>query len=263
MNGDRRSFASLVEEVQSGNSQAFAELTPFLEPIVKKTVYQVFGTGLECIPQEDLIQEAWYATYRAVLKYDTRRYSQLVNAYFRSAILARVTEFVADNVYALALNRPLKRFLKDMADGKIDWAGSSDADVRESYPLVAVEDIARARWHGLDAYRVLTGETYWRSGSPSVSDAAEAPRPWQDEIEDRLDAQELLRALMSQLDDMEFEVFALRFRDEMPRYKVVRQLGISMRRLESIERSILSKRVGNSLGYEVSGRQSRESATIV
>ena len=85
--------------------------------------------------------------------------------------------------------------------------------------------------------------------SPSQEHHGCAGESLDESVATRLDAQALVVALMAQLDEVERDVFRLRFLEERSRAAVCRILGWSVVRIAKIEASIVAKRVGFEYCY--------------
>jgi hypothetical protein len=172
---------------------------------------------------------------RALFSYDTQKYPLLVRPYFYQAAMSRLSS-VNDATYMVGMPRALKRFLRDAANGIVDWE-FTDAELQSSYPLVEIGDIAETRRHGPRHFDVLLSGEHadeardlhaHRGGGQSLEDAAIS----------RLEAQALLADLIPQLSDFECRVFVLRFVAERTRTETARLLGCSIAGLLWIEKSI-------------------------
>lgn len=239
-------FVTLVEAVKAGDHKAFNQLIPMLKPVVGSAIRRLSGGGWTGISKDDVEQEAWIAVYRALFSYDTERYPTPVHSYFRGAIISRLIS-VIDETYVVRLRRPLKRFIQHARCGVVDW-DLNDDELSILYPLVDVRDITRTRHHGASVWNVLYGDDqYVFTQSQHHSGTHE---PLDESVANRLDAESLVAALISQLNELERDVFRLRFLEERSRAAVSRTLGWSVVRIAKIEASILAKRVGLE-GYYV------------
>ena len=234
-------FVTLVEAVKAGDNTAFDQLMPILRPVVRSAVFRMFSGSWTGISQDDLTQEAWIACYRALFSYDTERYPTPVHSYFRSAIISRLIS-VIDDAYVLGIPRPLKRFIKDVRCGGVDWE-LNDEELKVLYPLVDVGAIARTRRYGAGMWNAHNGG--YIEFSTSQEPHGCAVESLDESVASRLDAEALVVALVSQLDEVERDVFRLRFLDERSRVAASRTLGCSVVRIAKIEASILAKRVGS------------------
>lgn len=233
-------FVTIVEAVKAGDNTAFDQLVPILRPVVRSAVFRMFGGSWTGISQDDLTQEAWIACYQALFSYDTERYPTLVRSYFRSAIISRLIS-VIDDAYILGIPRPLKRFIKDVRCGVVEWE-LNDAGLKHLYPLVEVEDIKKTRCYGAAMWNAQGGGCI--EFPTSQENHRRTGEALDETVATRLDAEALVITFMSQLDEVERDVFRLRFLEERSRAVVCRTLGWSVARMVQIEASILAKRVG-------------------
>ena len=232
-------FVILVKRVQSGDREAFSRLVPMLRPIVMRAVRRFLGAGRTTVSREDFIQEAWGAAYRAIFSYDTQKYPFLAPPYFYRAVMSRL-DSVNNGTYMLAMPRPLKRFLKDVANGNVDW-DATDAELQASYPLVEIGDIAEVRRRGPRHFDVAL----FGGGADEARNLhahLHGGQSLEDEVISRLEAQALLRDLIPELSDFEQRICMLRFVEERSRTEAARILGCSVSGLAKIEKAILDKR---------------------
>ena len=242
----QRTFAELVQDLQSGDAHAFRALMPLLTPTVNAVVRRFWGSGRPGLSRDDLQQEAWTAVYQALGKYDTERFPELTHSFFRGAIISRL--MTLDQLSPiLGMKRPLRRFLGDVLSGRVDWT-LTDTEVAEWYPGVLSEDVAWARYSGMERWDISSvdfldtanlddrSHNGWPSGS--IVESAE------NEVDERLDALGLLNRIVAELSDFERDVFILRFIEERSRTETSIKLGQSMCVLSRVEREILARCAG-------------------
>lgn len=244
----QRTFAELVQDLQSGDAHAFPELMPLLAPTVNAVVRRFWGSGRLGSSRDDLLQEAWTAVFQALGKYDTERYPHVAYAFFRGAIISRF--LTLDQLSPMiGMKRPLKRFLGDVLSGRVDWT-LTDTEVTELYPGVLDEDVAWARYSGMARWDVFSIDffdgafAYDRSHHnwPSKSIVVESA---EDEVDERLDVLALLHRVVGEFSDLERDVFVLRFLEERSRTETSLDLGVSVCVLRRVERDILARCAGS------------------
>lgn len=239
-------FVSLYSRLKAGDFSAREEFVPLLEPIVNSAVRKFVGRGRSNYPMEDFIQEGWDAVYVALGAYDIVRYPTLVRSYFYNAVITRLVS-VNHQTYMLTFPRALKRFIRDINLGKIDW-GLSDEALHECYPLVNIDDINSLRGQdGTDIFDValisedmLGGRTMGSTAQPYFDRADISPT--EERLVNRMDAQDALFWFLSRLTEREYQVFVLRFVDEKSKTVIAKELGCSVATVDRLEKSMLSKR---------------------
>lgn len=238
----QRDFLSLLADVKAGETGAFNQLVPILEPIVTMAVKRFVGKGRSNYPLEDFMQEGWDAACRALYSYDAERYPVLVRSYFRNAVISRLIT-VNNSTYMLTLPRALKRFLRDVTLGKVDWSLSDD-ELHASYPMLEVGDIADVRNRNTEFFDVILATKLFLDslGDNTSHSVMERVSPIEAQVDDQTTAQGLLYGLLGQLTEEEYQVFGLRFVQEQPRTSAAQELGCSVVKIAQIEKSILSKR---------------------
>lgn len=239
---EQRDFVSLLEDVRAGDTGAFNHLVPVLEPIVKKAVRRFVGKGRENYPIDDFMQEGWDAACRALYNYDAERYPVLVHSYFYNAVISRLIS-VNNGTYMLTLPRALKRFLRDVAGGKVDWSLSDD-ELQASYPMLDVCDIGDVRNRNTEFFDVMlaTDVDLYSQFDSNNRQVQERFSPIEGKVVDHIVARDVLCGLLAQLTEREYRVFVLRFVNERPRTVVAQELGCSVVTIANIEKSILRKR---------------------
>jgi len=257
MRTKERTFAELVQEVQSGSQQAFSDLMPTLKPIVGVVVQRFWGSGRVGFSRDDFLQEAWMAVYQALDKYDTERYPDLVYSFFRRAIISRLLSLDQPSPM-FGMKRRLKRFLRDVLSGRVDWS-LTDAAVAESYPGIVSEDVAWARYSYMKRWDVSVVEWLSNSAGSSRSSAGWPPRSIviesdEDETDERLDALEFLKSFVATLSDFEREVFVFRFMEGRTRVETSIKLVQSVCVLRRVERDILARCASGRAAFEGSVR---------
>ena len=118
----------------------------------------------------------------------------------------------------------------------------NDEELKRLYPLVDVEDIKKTRRYGASMWNARGGDCV--EFPPSREQHGRVGDSIDEAVATRLDAEALVITLMSQLDEVERDVFRLRFLEERSRAVVCHTLGWSVARMVKIEASILAKRVG-------------------
>ena len=238
-------FVSLYSRFKAGDFSAKEEFVPLLEPIVTSAVRKFVGRGRSNYPIEDFIQEGWDAVYLALGAYDIGRYPTLVRSYFYNAVITRLVA-VNHQTYMLTFPRALKRFMRDINLGKVDW-GLSDEALHDCYPLVNIDDInALRRQDGTDVFDValisedmIDGRTMRNTAQPQFSRVDISPT--EERSVNRMDAQDALFWFLSQLTEREYQVFVHRFVDEKSKTAVAKELGCSVATVARLEKSLLSK----------------------
>ena len=250
METGQQEFAGLYARFKAGDSSAFEQFVPLLEPIVKSAVRKFLGRGRSNYPIEDFIQEGWDAVFIALCTYDVERYPTLVRSYFYNAIIARLVS-VNNQIYMVTLPRALKRFMRDVNLGRVDWSLSDEA-LHVSYPLVNIDDItALRRQEDAGVYDVvlMEGDLLDSHGLPSAVRTTGHSRieradisPTEERLVDRMAAQDVLFWFLGRLTEREYQVFVLRFVDEKSKTAIAKELGCSVATIDRIEKSILNKR---------------------